>query len=99
MVSSRSRSAPTAKDPAKKSDQPSNNKDVVDLKRVLKLKRVLEINQVVGEWELAIDGMEDLLRVKVLKREDGTYLGLSNYETIYGTQSCHIEMTAEDALI
>ena len=43
-------------------------------------KEITELNEIVGIYEVHIEGLERKLKVKVLKMEDGRYYGAANLQ-------------------
>jgi hypothetical protein len=42
--------------------------------------KIIEINEIVGEYELSIDGVDKTLKVKILKMNSGEFMGIANLE-------------------
>ena len=58
---------------------------------------ILEFNEIVGVYELVIDGLDERLKIKVIKHGEGRFMGVANLE-VNGYRSLTLKDTKEEAL-
>ncbi|RLI71517.1 hypothetical protein DRO97_09785 [Archaeoglobales archaeon] len=51
----------------------------IELDTFLGMKHVTKAYEIVGEWEFVIENCPEKLKIKVVERPDGKYIGVANY--------------------